>query len=113
MVNATVFGSAAYLFNDDLLEAVRQDGFPEVGAWVAAFDRIVPGDYCQVDRVEPSETGAARYLVEWGHNNGEEENFQMLLEDIDEALSLLERFVKGDRAEFEALPWTRRVEQQH
>lgn len=113
MVNATVFGSAAYLFNDDLLEAVRQDGFPEVGAWVAAFDRIVPGDYYQVDRVEPSETGAARYLVEWGHNNGEEENFQMLLEDIDEALSLLERFVKGDRAEFEALPWTRRVEQQH
>ena len=110
MVNATVFGSAAYLFNDDLLEAVRQDGFPEVGAWVAAFDRIVPGDYCQVDRVQPSETGAARYLVEWGHNNGEEENFQMLLEDIDEALSLLERFVNGDRAEFEALPWTRRVE---
>ena len=110
MVNATVFGSAAYLFNDDLLEAVRQDGFPEVGAWVAAFDRIVPGDYCQVDRVEPSETGAARYLVEWGHNNGEEESFQMLLEDIDEALSLLERFVNGDRAEFEALPWTRRVE---
>ncbi|MFS0210813.1 hypothetical protein ACL1EU_04520 [Corynebacterium striatum] len=110
MVNATVFGSAAYLFNDELLEAVCQDGFPEVGAWVAAFDRIVPGDYCQVDRVEPSETGAARYLVEWGHNNGEEENFQMLLEDIDEALSLLERFVNGDRAEFEALPWTRRVE---
>ena len=113
MVNATVFGSAAYLFNNDLLEAVRQDGFPEVGAWVAAFDRIVPGDYCQVDRVEPSEAGATRYLVEWGHNNGEEENFQMLLEDIGEALSLLERFVNGDRAEFEALPWTRRVEQQH
>ena len=60
--------------------------------------------------MEPAESGVARYLVEWGHNNGEEENFQMLLEDIDEALSLLERFVNGDRAEFEALPWTRRVE---
>ena len=80
---------------------------------VVVHDRLVPGDYCQVDRVEPVESGAARYLVEWGHNNGEEEHFQMLLEDIDQALSLLHWFAQGNRADFEALPWTRQEGQPH
>ena len=97
----------------DSLNAVRGEGLSEVGTWAVVHDRLVPGDYCQVDRVEPAESGAARYLVEWGHNNGEEEHFQMLLEDIDQALSLLHWFAQGNRAEFEALPWTRQEGQPH
>lgn len=113
VLSGTLTGRTPYLFEERLLNAVRGEGLSEVGTWAVVHDRLVPGDYCQVDRVEPAESGAARYLVEWGHNNGEEEHFQMLLEDIDQALSLLHWFAQGNRAEFEALPWTRQEGQPH
>ncbi|WP_293770520.1 hypothetical protein [uncultured Corynebacterium sp.] len=99
-----VFNSSRYepmVFTAELAEQLKEVGLPAVGEWVAVNDRVVAGDYCQVDRV-----GDTDYLVEWGHELGEVENFQYRTAEFAQAVDRLVMFSFGDRAAFEALEWT-------
>lgn len=88
-------------FAPESAPALIEAGLPAVGQWISIMDQVRQGDYCQVDRV-----GDESYLVEWGHDLGEQGCYQYTTADFADAVSCLVLFAREDRTEFEALEWT-------
>ena len=85
------------------LQAVR---LPATGDFIQVLDSQVEGDYIRVY----NDSGRFRtgFLVSWGHDFGQIENYQRKTKHLDEALKLVAHYVAGDRREFAGLGWKRR-----
>ena len=79
---------------------------PATGDFIQVLDSQVEGDYIRVY----NDSGRFRtgFLVSWGHDFGQIENYQRKTKHLDEALKLVAHYVAGDRREFAGLGWKRR-----
>ncbi|AWB83949.1 hypothetical protein [Corynebacterium liangguodongii] len=97
--------SGSFVGSEENFAALRGMSLSDAGDWLGLRDRKIKGGYFQIDNV-----GNGRFLVEWGHNLGEDECFQTNRESLAEAFELMELFLRDDRTDFEAVEWTRTVE---
>ena len=94
-----------FVGSEENFAALREMPLENPGDWLNLRDREIKGDYFQIDNV-----GDGRFLVEWGHDLGEDECFQTHRDSLAEALELMELFLQDDRTAFEAVEWTRIIE---
>ena len=88
------------------LDALRRVELPTKGDFIQVMDSAVEGDYVLV--INDSGALRSRFVVGWGHDFGQIENFQRKTSSLAEALALAEHYVAGDRQTFVALGWKRR-----
>ncbi|PAT15281.1 hypothetical protein CKJ84_03060 [Corynebacterium sp. NML 120412] len=88
------------------LDALRRVELPTKGDFIQVMDSAVEGDYVLV--INDSGALRSRFVVGWGHDFGQIENFQRKTSSLAEALALAEHYVAGDRQAFVALGWKRR-----
>ena len=110
-------GNARFEMQSNLFEPVplRQENIHDLravklrknGDFIQVLDSQVEGDYIRVY----NDGGRFRtsFIVGWGHDFGQIENFQRKTKSLDEALRLVEHYVAGDRREFVALGWKKQT----
>lgn len=93
------------------LHVLRAVKLRKNGDFIQVLDSQVEGDYIRVY----NDGGRFRtsFIVGWGHDFGQIENFQRKTKSLDEALRLVEHYVAGDRREFIALGWKKQTVKGH